>query len=294
MSANINIDGPALLKISPAEFVSLMGSKESDTLREFLCHWLSLTSEANSKIGLVSGDHVDQLMQVKLESDLKQVKQEVVPLAMLPASVVNHNQLQGASNNSFLPEYKQATQMQQSSEIQSSQEQQKQFRNYQQQINVHQQPQNGSDHLIQAKSSSLPHFSMGQNVQVFNQQSFSQRPAPSNLQHPITKQTTATSIISQGSHSLCQMNPVPHHQKQTTTLTKPASPVEPQHQSLSQPNSNIVMPLQEGVNGYVDDSGANLSSLVQQTSQQHPATLDQEDQMDTDGELKIYVYLLII
>ena len=112
---------------------------------------------------------------------------------------------------------------------------------------------------------------------------------PNPAQQQILQGTAAPQHISQPTATSTTLKQSPSIESQMANLLQPLMPAV----SVSPP-----VPLHEGANGYLDDSGADLSALLQQHPQQHPSppqqqqqqtptqhptTIEQDDIMETDG-----------
>lgn len=261
--ADLNIDGPTLIGMSPSQFSSMSNSKENYGLLDLLCRWIKYQNFniSQTKNNMILTSDINQIEKVKIESphapEFIQIKQEDTSQIMLPASVVNHNMCQEASNI-LLPPYKHAIQMQPSTNTSASEE--TNFKNYHQQGNE--------------ICSTFQNYAMDHDIQSFTQL-FNQQSSMTN--QPISPRN----VSDQGSNSARQMSQVSHQLASVAPLPQSSSAMESQNspdQHDTQSTNNLPVPLRDGLKCYSD---VDLSTLVQ-----HPITLNQEESKDTDGKYK--------
>ena len=260
---NKNLDGPALLKMNPEEWAKLIDTDETQTVCEFLQNLLSLRDDAGQNVQV----KVEMNSQVDMKQEEHDISQAMVPLPVAEAAMFQYKQSQ-------MP-----------------QDYHRKLQHSQQYMNVHQQ--------VNVMSPDDTRYS--QNTSQFNEMAnFSCHFPPQQenrcnttvanyTQQPVQQGTTVQQHIAQSSSSSSSNKANPAVESQMPTL-QPLIPAA---------SSSPPVPLHEGVNGYLDDSGADLSALLQQHPQQqphqqrqqspsqHPTTIEQEDIMETDGNYSI-------
>ncbi|XP_018019301.1 uncharacterized protein LOC108675784 isoform X2 [Hyalella azteca] len=284
-SLNLNIDGKMLLSMSPEQFASVLGCKNAKSLLVLLDQHVRF--QADEKSGSNNTGIGKEFLQVKQEalSEEAQILTEMSS-SMIPTSVVNHKynahftmqpRLAEDASSSALSvgnhhvDGDRKPLMEQFVSLPSYQHQQQ--KQQQQQLQLQPQPQQISK-VERSSDSGSPTYSSFQVNQTNEQRNanFSYSPTSTIVTN------SGTSHLNNNAPSLYV--PSPAVVKQATAhcnMTAGSSQAGMVHSPNGQP-----VPLQDGINGYVNDSGADLSALLQQQSPQHPATLDPEESMDTD------------
>ncbi|KAF2363152.1 Ets domain [Trinorchestia longiramus] len=295
---NLNIDGPTMLSLNPNQFNSMLASKGDSSLHAVTTLLLILNNDARMVSN--TGD-CKEALQVKQEALCDEASQHLPAesaSAMIPTTVVNHsrnshfhlqsqnsdqsvtstppqNNLQVLSDRKpsldqfvQLPAFPQPSASQQQQLQQAQHQQQRQF---QQQHLLQQHPQTKMEQIKDPVPSPYPSLQVKQNIQQLNVPfSFSpQSPSTSSSQLP----DNSVSSLYVSAQSPAPKTPVHGNVVTSKPVNRMPSP------------SNQPVPLQEGINSYINDSGADLSTLLQQQSPQHPATLDAEESMDTDEDV---------
>lgn len=258
IEANLNIDGPTVLTVSQERILALTGSADCQSMIGTLQQWYKLREEEKQKQKSVNeSKRIVQIKQEPITEPESEFLANMSQTSMIPTPVMNHNQTHQQFQSKPIEVPAPRNQAMMTGRDSKPHDQFNAINNFQhQQLKV--------EELNELRSSPYPNFQVNPTVPQMNPSfvftAHSPQPLANNASPPYT---TSPSPIAK-SPSVGSL--------QTANLQT----------MMPSPNSQPV-PLREGVNGYLDASGVDLSAMME-SSPQHPATLDQDEPMDTDGE----------